>query len=111
MKEYSEEEKEKYVRGFKKCTLPLYEYARKMKINPEDLKQWLKKDNGSALFGKIEMKDIIADLLSKEEEREKRGKLAKIKRDAGEHAVQQIADIAQNTDLLKEEQDGKGRED
>ena len=59
MKEYSEEEKEKYVRGFKKCTLPLYEYARKMKINPEDLKQWLKKDNGSALFGKIEMKDII----------------------------------------------------
>lgn len=58
-----------------------------------------------------EMKDIIADLLSKEEEREKRGKLAKIKRDAGEHAVQQIADIAQNTDLLKEEQDGKGRED
>ena len=58
-----------------------------------------------------EMKDIIADLLSKEEEREKRGKLAKIKRDAGEHAVQQIADIAQNTDLLKEEQDGEGRED
>ncbi len=61
MKEYSEEEKEKYVRGFKKCTLPLYEYARKMKINPEDLKQWLKKDNGSALFGKIEMKDIIEE--------------------------------------------------
>ena len=58
-----------------------------------------------------EMKDIIADLLSKEEEREKRGKLAKIKRDAGEYAVQQIADIAQNTDLLKEEQDGEGRED
>ena len=58
-----------------------------------------------------EMKDIIADLLSKEEEREQRGKLAKIKRDAGEHAVQQIANIAQNTDLLKEEQDGEGRED
>ena len=58
-----------------------------------------------------EMKDIIADLLSKEEEREQRGKLAKIKRDAGEHAVQQIANIAQNTDLLNEEQEGEGRED
>ena len=61
MKEYSEEEKEKYVRGFKKCTLPLYEYARKMNIKPEDLKQWLKEDNGSALFGKIEITDIVKD--------------------------------------------------
>ena len=57
------------------------------------------------------MKDIIADLLSKEEEREQRGKLAKIKRDAGEHAVHQIVNIAQNTDLLNEEQEGEGRED
>ncbi len=59
MKEYSEEEKEKYVRGFKKCTLTLYDYAREMNIRPEELKQWLKEDNGSALFGKIEMSDIV----------------------------------------------------
>ncbi len=59
MKKFSEEEKEKYVRGFKNCTLPLYDYARKMKINPEDLKQWLKEDDGSALFGKIEMSNIV----------------------------------------------------
>lgn len=62
MKEYSEEEK--YVRWFKNCTLPLYDYARKMKINPEDLKQWLKEDNGSALFGKTEMTDIVGALSS-----------------------------------------------
>lgn len=59
MKEFSEEEKEKYVRGFKKCTLPLYDYARKMNINSEDLKRWLKEDKGTALFGKIEMSDIV----------------------------------------------------
>ena len=27
--------------------------------NPEDLKQWLKEDDGSALFGKIEMSNIV----------------------------------------------------
>ena len=64
MKEYSEEEKEKYVRGFKKCTLPLCEYARKMNIKLEDLKQWLKEDNRSALFGKTEMAEIVGILSS-----------------------------------------------
>ena len=58
MREITQEEKEKYVRGFKKCTLTLYDYARKMNINSEDLKKWLKEDNGSALFGKIELSEI-----------------------------------------------------
>ena len=39
MKEYSEEEKEKYIRGFKKCTLTLHDYEQKMKIDPQKLKQ------------------------------------------------------------------------
>lgn len=58
MKEVTEEEKEKYVRGFKNSTLPLYDYARKMNISSEDLKQWLKEDSGEALFGKIELSDV-----------------------------------------------------
>ena len=58
MKEVTEEEKEKYVRGFKRCTLPLREYAEKMKIEAEDLKRWLKEDKGQAMFGKIEMSEI-----------------------------------------------------
>ena len=57
MKEYSE--KGKYLRGFKKCTLTLYDYARKMNINPEELKRCLKEDDGSSVFGKIEMSDIV----------------------------------------------------
>ena len=58
MKAFSEEEKEKYVRGFKKCTLTLHDYAEKMKIDPNDLKQWLKEYSETALFGKIEMSEI-----------------------------------------------------
>ena len=48
MKEITQEEKEKYVRGFKNFTLPLKDYARKMSISSEDLKQWLKEDRGEA---------------------------------------------------------------
>ena len=59
MKEVTQEEKEKYVRGFKNCTLPLYDYAKKMNISPEDLKQWLKDDRGEALFGKIELSEVV----------------------------------------------------
>ncbi len=58
MKEITQEEKEKYVRGFKNCTLPLNDYARKMNISSEDLKQWLKEDRGEALFGKIELSEM-----------------------------------------------------
>ena len=58
MKEITQEEKEKYVRGFKNSTMPLYDYARKMNINPEELKQWLKEDRGETLFGKIELSNI-----------------------------------------------------
>ncbi len=58
MKEVTQEEKEKYVRGFKNCTLPLKDYARKMSISSEDLKQWLKEDRGEALFGKIELSEV-----------------------------------------------------
>ena len=39
---YSEADKEKYVRGFKSSTLELGEYARKMKIEPEELKRMAK---------------------------------------------------------------------
>ena len=58
-----------------------------------------------------EMKSIIEKLLEEEKQRVQRGKLAKLKRDAGEQTVQQIADIAQNTDLLEGKQDDGGRED
>lgn len=58
IKEVTEAEKEKYVRGFKRCTLTLREYAEKMQINANELKRWLKEDKGEALFGKIEMSKI-----------------------------------------------------
>ncbi len=37
-----EEEKAKYCVEFKKCTLPITDYADKMNIKVEDLKKWLK---------------------------------------------------------------------
>lgn len=57
-----------------------------------------------------EVRQEIERELRDEEERIQRGKLAKLKRDAGEQTVKQIADIAQNTDLLNP-QEGDGRED
>ena len=48
---YSEAEKEKYVRGFKSCTLTLDEYANKMQIDSEKLKEWLKNTKYSEKFG------------------------------------------------------------
>ena len=39
--------------------MPLYDYAKKINISPEDLKQWLKDDRGEALFGKIELSEVV----------------------------------------------------
>lgn len=36
----------------------MYDYAKKMNISTEDLKQWLKEDRGEALFGKIELSEV-----------------------------------------------------
>ena len=60
-----------------------------------------------------EVRQEIERELRDEEERIQRGKLAKLKRDAGEQTVQQIADIAQNTELLNNPNppEGDGRED
>ena len=55
MKEYSEEDKIKYCQGFKKCTLPITDYAKKMKIPVEGLKQWLKEYKEPAVFGAINL--------------------------------------------------------
>ena len=59
MYKYSEEEKIKYCRGFKKCTLPLTDYAAKMKIPAEELKQWLKEYKEPPAFGVINLLDKI----------------------------------------------------
>ena len=59
MKEYSEEEKMKYCRGFKNCTLPLAEYATKMKIPVEGLKQWLKEYKEPPAFGAINLSEVF----------------------------------------------------
>lgn len=104
---------------FMNAALPLDELTDNIKVErpKEVIEARLKRAQKEYFLEKVEeessekMKDIIADLLSKEEEREQRGKLAKIKRDAGEHAVQQLANIAQNTDLLNKDNEGDGRED
>ena len=61
MKEYSEEEKMKYCRGFKNCTLPLVEYATKMKIPVEGLKQWLKEYKEPPAFGAINLSEVFKE--------------------------------------------------
>ena len=61
MKEYSEEDKLKYCQGFKKCTLPLSEYATKMKIPSEELKQWLKEYRKPPAYGEINLSEIFKE--------------------------------------------------
>ena len=58
MKEYSETEKTKYCQGFKKCTLPITEYATKMQIPVEGLKQWLKEYKEPAAYGAIDITSL-----------------------------------------------------
>ena len=65
MKVYSEEEKIKYCRGFKNCTLPLVEYATKMKIPVEGLKQWLKEYKEPPAFGVINLSEVFEESIVK----------------------------------------------
>ena len=59
VKEYSESDKAKYCAGFKKCTLPITDYAEKMGINVEDLKLWLKDYKDPAPFGAINLSNLM----------------------------------------------------
>ena len=59
VKTYTEEEKQKYCVGFKKCTLPITDYADKMGINVEDLKVWLKDYKEPAPFGAINLSSLM----------------------------------------------------
>ena len=56
---YSEEEKLKFVRGFRKCTLPVYDYAKKMQIEESDLREWLKEYKGLSAFGAIHINSQV----------------------------------------------------
>ena len=59
LKTYTEEDKQKYCAGFKKCTLPITDYADKMGINVEDLKLWLKDYKELAKFGSINLLNLM----------------------------------------------------
>ena len=61
MRKYSEEEKLKYCQGFKKCTMPITEYAVKMKIPPEELKHWLKEYKEPPAFGAIKLSEVFKE--------------------------------------------------
>ena len=61
MQKYSEEDKIKYCRGFKNCTLPLSEYAAKMKIPREEIKQWLKEYKEPPAFGAIKLSEVFKE--------------------------------------------------
>lgn len=61
MQKYSEEEKIKYIQGFKNCTLPLREYADKMLIDAVELKAWIKEYQELAMFGKINVLELIEE--------------------------------------------------
>ena len=57
---YSEAEKLKFVRGFKKCTLPIWQYAEKMQLDENDLKDWLKEYKHIPAFGAIQIDNTVA---------------------------------------------------
>ena len=59
MKEYSEADKAKYCRGFKKCTLPITDYAEKMGIPVEELKIWLKEYKEPLPYGAINIASLF----------------------------------------------------
>ncbi len=59
IRKYSEEDKIKYVQGFKNCTLPLREYADKMLIDAVELKAWIKEYQELPMFGKINVSELI----------------------------------------------------
>ena len=61
MQLYSKEEKIKYCQGFKKCTLPLSEYAAKMNIPSEELKLWLKEYKEPPAFGAINLSEVLKE--------------------------------------------------
>lgn len=107
------------ITKFINVSIPLEELADLSGINTKDSKiiERLKQAQKRYFLRQVEkesskeVREEIEKELKEEEERIKRGKLAKLKRDAGEQTVQQIADIAQNTDLLNNPQEGDGRED
>ena len=61
MKEYSEADKAKYCKGFKKCTLPITDYAEKMGIPVGELKQWLKEYKEPPAFGAINIANLFKE--------------------------------------------------
>ena len=54
-KKYSELDKIKYVRAFNSCTLPMYDYARKMGIPGDEFREWLKEYKNLPAFGTIQL--------------------------------------------------------
>lgn len=59
VRNFTDEEKQKYCKGFKNCTLPISTYADKMKIDVEDLKLWLKDYKEPAPYGKIDASQMM----------------------------------------------------
>ena len=55
MMQYSEEDKLKYVRGFRNCTLTMYDYADKMGIPGDEFRGWLQKYKELPAFGMIKV--------------------------------------------------------
>lgn len=109
------------IMEFMNVALPLNDLGEDIDVDVEnsgvEIEEMLKRAQKEYFLKQVEkesseeMKSIIEKLLEEEEQRAQRGKLAKLKRDAGDQTVQQIADIAQNTDLLEGKKDDGGRED
>lgn len=58
---YTEEDKAKYCRGFKNCTLPIADYAEKMGIEVEKLKEWLKEYKEPKPYGEINLAALLSE--------------------------------------------------
>lgn len=58
-REYTEDEKTKYCRGFKNSTLPITDYAEKMELDVENLKAWLKDYKEPLPYGAITLSNLL----------------------------------------------------
>ena len=62
IRNYSEDEKIKYVQGFRNSHTPIIDYCNKLNLNYEDFRKWLKEYKDLPKFGVIDLKERTASI-------------------------------------------------
>ena len=60
VRNYSEDEKIKYVQGFRNSHYPISDYCYKMNLNYEEFKRWLKEYKDLPKFGMIQLQEKVS---------------------------------------------------